>query len=83
MRRILAVGMAGLLAITVTGTPLSAADLGMPTKAPVITKAPVVEAVDIAPAVIAALALAALGYCLSDCHCTDSCQSCTTTGSGC
>ena len=39
MRRILAVGSATLLAFTVTTAPLSAADLGMPTKAP-IYKAP-------------------------------------------
>jgi hypothetical protein len=39
MRRVLAVGSAALLAFTVTTTPLSAADLGMPTKAP-IYKAP-------------------------------------------
>ena len=36
MRRILAVGSAALLAFTVTTAPLSAADLGMPTKAPVV-----------------------------------------------
>jgi hypothetical protein len=40
MRRILAVGMAGLLAFTITTTPLSAADLGMPVKAAPITEAP-------------------------------------------
>src|SRR5690348_7174893 len=39
MRRVLAIGSAALLAFTVTTTPLSAADLGMPTKAPVY-KAP-------------------------------------------
>src|SRR5215510_14264611 len=37
--RILAVGLAGLLAFTVSAPPASAADLGMPTKAP-IYKAP-------------------------------------------
>jgi hypothetical protein len=40
MRRILAVGLACLWAFTVTVPPASAADLGMPVKAPPITEAP-------------------------------------------
>ena len=46
MRRILTVGMAGLLAFTITTTPLSAADLGMPTKAPVAAPAAVAPEYD-------------------------------------
>jgi hypothetical protein len=43
MRRILAVGSAALLAFTVSTAPLSAADLGMPTKAPVVAAPAVAE----------------------------------------
>src|SRR5947207_13187424 len=38
--RLVAVGLAGLLAATVAAPPASAADLGMPVKAPPITQAP-------------------------------------------
>jgi hypothetical protein len=78
MRRMIAVGMAGLLALTITASPLSAADLGMPTKAPIITKAPAAEEFDILPAAIAVALLTVLAVCLADCHCTNTCQSCTT-----
>ena len=59
LRRILAVGSAALLAFTVATTPLYAADLGMPTKAPVYKAAP--EAVEefCWPCVLALLAAAA------------------------
>jgi hypothetical protein len=40
MRRILAVGCAGLLAFTIATQSVSAADLGMPVKAPPIVEAP-------------------------------------------
>jgi hypothetical protein len=63
-RRILAVGSAALLAFTVTSSPLSAADLGMPTKAP-IYKAPeaVPQEFDLLPlALLLALGLLA-GLC--------------------
>jgi hypothetical protein len=39
-RHILAVGLAGLLAFSTAVPPASAADLGMPVKAPPITEAP-------------------------------------------
>jgi hypothetical protein len=69
MRRILAVGSAALLAFTVTTTPLSAADLGMPTKAP-IYKAP-----EAAPAefdwlpFLFLLAFVPLGLCIAEVIC--------------
>lgn len=81
MRRILTVGMAGLLAFTVTTTPLSAADLGMPTKAPIITKAPpMVEEVTYWPYLLIFLAAvgAGLGACFATCDCLGSCPSCST-----
>jgi hypothetical protein len=76
-RRILAVGSAALLAFTIATTPLYAADLGMPMKAP-IYKAPV-EAVEefCWPCILALLAAAGLGVCLAECGCLKSCQSCT------
>jgi hypothetical protein len=52
MRRILAVGCAGLLAFTIVTQSASAADLGMPLKAPPVVEAP--------PPVCDALCLAAL-----------------------
>jgi len=68
MRRILAVGSAALLAFTVTTAPLSAADLGMPTKAPVVA-APVVEEVAWLPiAFLLALGLV-VGLCAGEVIC--------------
>ena len=68
MRRVLAVGSAALLAFTVTTTPLSAADLGMPTKAP-IYKAPEVQEFDLLPlALLLALGLLA-GLCAGQVIC--------------
>jgi hypothetical protein len=78
LRRILAVGSAALLAFTITTTPLYAADLGMPTKAPVYKAAP--EAVEefCWPCLLALLAAAGLGVCLAECGCLKSCQECKT-----
>jgi len=68
MRRILAVGSAALLAFTVTTAPLSAADLGMPTKAPVVA-APAVAEFDWLPlAFLLALGLVA-GLCAGEVIC--------------
>jgi hypothetical protein len=67
--RILAVGLAGLLAFTVSAPPASAADLGMPTKAP-IYKAP-----EAAPAefdwwpLLFLLAFIPLGLCIGEVIC--------------
>jgi hypothetical protein len=74
LRRITAIGSAALLAFTVATTPLYAADLGMPTKAPVA--APVVEEFCL-PCLLALLAAAALVVCSQECGCLKSCQSCT------
>jgi hypothetical protein len=82
LRRIMAVGSAALLAFTVATTPLYAADLGMPTKAPVYKAPP--EAVEefCWPCVLALLAAAGLGVCLAECGCLKSCEThhqCVTT----
>jgi hypothetical protein len=76
-RRITAVGSAALLAFTLATTPLYAADLGMPTKAPVY-KAPPAEVVEefCWPCVLALLAAAGLGVCLAECGCLKSCHHC-------
>ncbi len=74
MRRgIIAVGMAGLLAFTVTATPVPAADLGMPVKAPPITE-PVTEPVDYTGVVVAVLVATAIGACIALCS-QQSCNS--------
>ena len=75
LRRIMAVGSAALLAFTVATTPVYAADLGMPTKAPVYKAepAPVVEEF-CWPCVLALLAAAGLGVCLAECGCLKSCH---------
>ena len=68
MRRILAVGSAALLAFTITMAPLSAADLGMPTKAPVVA-APAVAEFDWLPiAFLLALGLV-VGLCAGEVIC--------------
>ena len=68
MRRILAVGSAALLAFTITTAPLSAADLGMPTKAPVVA-APAVAEFDWLPlAFLLALGLV-VGLCAGEVIC--------------
>jgi hypothetical protein len=63
-RRLIAVGLAGLLAFNATATPLFAADLGMPLKAPPIV-APPPE--DLTPIVVAALIAIAIGVCIAEC----------------
>ena len=67
MRRILAVGSAALLAFTVTTTPLSAADLGMPMKAAPITEAPP-PGVDWLPLALALLFATGVGFCIAFCE---------------
>jgi hypothetical protein len=73
LRRITAIGSAALLAFTVATTPLYAADLGMPTKAP-IYKAPEVVEEFCWPCVLALLAAAGLGVCFAECGCLKSCE---------
>ena len=68
MRRILAVGSAALLAFTITTAPLSAADLGMPTKAPVVA-APVVEEFAWLPLVLLGLLGLFVGLCAGEVIC--------------
>jgi hypothetical protein len=67
MRRVLAIGSAALLAFTVTVTPAPAADLGMPTKAP-LYKAPVVAEEDYLPLLVAFLIAAGIGACIALCE---------------
>jgi hypothetical protein len=78
MRRILAIGSAALLAFTVTTTPLSAADLGMPLKAPPIVAAP--AEVDYWPIFFAALIATGVGLCIALCEEHHERQGPTTTG---
>jgi len=66
MRRVLAIGSAALLAFTVSTATLSAADLGMPTKAP-IYKAPVVAEEDWLPIAAAFLIATGIGLCIALC----------------
>jgi len=63
-RRLIAAGLAGLLTINAVPSPLFAADLGMPLKAPPIV-APPPE--DIMPIVIGFMVLAAIGTCIALC----------------
>ena len=63
-RRLIALGLAGLLTFNAVPTPLFAADLGMPLKAPPIV-APPPE--DIMPIVIGFMVLAAIGTCIALC----------------
>jgi hypothetical protein len=63
-RRFIALSLAGLLAFNTTATPLLAADLGMPLKAPPIV-APPPE--DVMPIVVAALIFIAIGVCIAEC----------------
>ena len=84
LRRFMAIGSAALLAFTLATTPLYAADLGMPTKAP-IYKAPEVVEEFCWPCVLALLAAAGLGVCLAECGCLKSCgehHECVTTPCG-
>ena len=72
MRRLLiALGLAGLLTFNAVPTPLFAADLGMPLKAPPIV-APPPE--DIMPIVVGFMVLAAIGTCIALCP-SQSCNS--------
>jgi hypothetical protein len=64
-RRIIALGLAGLMTLNVTATPVSAADLGMPLKAPPIVAPP--PEVDIVPIMIAVALAAAIGACVALC----------------
>jgi hypothetical protein len=66
MRRILAIGSAALLAFTVTTAPLSAADLGMPLKAPPIAAPP--PEVDWLPLAAAVLIATGVGLCIALCE---------------
>ena len=70
LRRITAVGSAALVVFTLATTPLYAADLGMPTKAP-IYKAPEVVEEFCWPCL---LPFVALGVCLAVCGCFRSCE---------
>ena len=63
-RRFIALGLAGLLTFNAIPTPLFAADLGMPLKAPPIV-APPPE--DIMPIVVAGLIIIAAGICIAEC----------------
>ena len=63
-RRLIAAGLAGLLTFNAVPTPLFAADLGMPLKAPPVV-APPPE--DVMPVVIAFMVLAAIGTCIALC----------------
>ena len=63
-RRLIAIGLAGLLTFNAVPTPLFAADLGMPLKAPPIV-APPPE--DVMPIVVAFMVLAAIGTCIALC----------------
>jgi hypothetical protein len=77
LRRITAFGSAALVAFTVATTPLYAADLGMPTKAPPIAPAAVEEI-----CIPCLLALVGVGVCLAVCGCFRSCETqkqCVTT----
>ena len=70
-RRLIALGLAGLLTFNAVPTPLFAADLGMPLKAPPIV-APPPE--DVMPVVVAFMVLAAIGTCIALCP-SQSCNS--------
>ena len=70
-RRLIALGLAGLLTLNAIPTPLFAADLGMPLKAPPIV-APPPE--DVTPIIVAAAAAAAIGACIALCF-EQSCNS--------
>ena len=74
LRRVTAVGSAALLAFTIATTPLYAADLGMPTKAPVYKAPPAVVEEFCWPCVLALLAAIGLGVCLAECGCLKSCH---------
>jgi hypothetical protein len=71
LRRITAVGSAALVAFTLATTPIYAADLGMPTKAPIYKAPEVVEEFCWA----CLLPFVALGVCLAVCGCLRSCES--------
>ena len=71
-RRLIAVGLAGLLAFNATTTPVFAADLGMPTKAAPLVAAPVET--DVAVIAAAAAVAAAVALCIAFCE-QQSCNS--------
>ena len=71
-RRLIAVGLAGLLAFNATATPLFAADLGMPLKAPPIVAPP--PETDVAVIAAAAAVAAAVALCIALCE-QQSCNS--------
>ena len=65
-RRIIAIGLAGLLAFNATATPVFAADLGMPLKAPPIVAPP--PEVDWLPLAAAALIATGVALCIALCE---------------
>ena len=71
-RRLIAVGLAGLLAFNASATPLFAADLGMPLKAPAIVAPP--PETDVVPVIVAFALAAAIGACIALCE-QQSCNS--------
>ena len=71
-RRLITVGLAGLLAFNATATPLFAADLGMPLKAPPIVAPP--PETDVAVIAAAAAVAAAVALCIALCE-QQSCNS--------
>ncbi len=66
MRRILTVGMACLVAFTLTVPPASAADLGMPVKAPPVEAPPPPE-LDYWPILLALLIAGGITACILEC----------------
>ena len=71
-RRLIAIGLAGLLAFNATTTPVFAADLGMPLKAPPIVAPP--PETDVAVIAAAAAVAAAVALCIALCE-QQSCNS--------
>jgi hypothetical protein len=71
-RRLIALGLAGLLTFNAIPTPLFAADLGMPTKAAPLVAAP--AETDVAVIAAAAAIAAAVALCIALCP-TQSCNS--------
>ena len=71
-RRLIAVGLAGLLTLNAIPAPLFAADLGMPTKAAPLVAAPVET--DVAVIAAAAAVAAAVALCIAFCE-QQSCNS--------
>ena len=79
-RRIMAVGSAALLTFTVTTAPLSAADMGLPTKAPTLEQPVITDYTWVYVGAGLVLIGAGLWICYADCGCLKSCQSCNSPG---